>query len=35
MKFKTVLESVRESVEDQAQIQTNEDEQKNLEDLKK
>lgn len=32
MKFKTVLESVRESVEDQAQIQTNEDEQKNLED---
>ena len=32
MKFKTVLESVRESVEDQAQIQSNEDEQKNLED---
>ena len=32
MKFKTVLESVRESVEDQSQIQSNEDEQKNLED---
>ena len=32
MKFKTVLESVRESVEDQAQIPSKEDEQKNLED---
>ena len=32
MKFKTVLESVRESVEDQAQISSKEDEQKNLED---
>ena len=32
MKFKTVLESVRESVEDQSQIQSNEDEQKNQED---
>ena len=32
MKFKTVLESVRESVEDQSQIQSNEDEQKKLED---
>lgn len=32
MKFKTVLDSVRESVEDQSQIQSNEDEQKNLED---
>lgn len=32
MKFKTVLESVRESVEDQAKIPSNEDEQKNLED---
>ena len=32
MKFKTVLESGRESVEDQSQIQSNEDEQKNLED---
>ena len=32
MKFKTVLESVRESVEDQSQIQSNKDEQKNLED---
>ena len=32
MKFKTVLESVRESVEDQAQVPSKEDEQKNLED---
>ena len=32
MKFKTVLESVRESVEDQAKIPSKEDEQKNLED---
>ena len=32
MKFKTVLESVRESVEDQAQIPSKEEEQKNLED---
>ena len=32
MKFKTVLESVRESVEDQSQIPSKEDEQKNLED---
>ena len=32
MKFKTVLESVRESVEDQSQVPSKEDEQKNLED---
>ena len=32
MKFKTVLESVRESVEDQAHVPSKEDEQKNLED---
>ena len=32
MKFKTVLEFVRESVEDQAQVPSKEDEQKNLED---